>query len=104
MYRDSYIILKAKYDVIGAPDYRHTVVIDASNDIRPNCGVDRNSPYPRPSRIHPSRNAISAVAASMDYPRRGRGVAATRLRGGRPRKITEAASKSPSQRDEARVG
>ena len=43
MYNDSYIILKAKYDVIGTAGYRHTVVIDASNDIRPNCGSPANS-------------------------------------------------------------
>ena len=43
MYNDSYIILKAKYDVVGTPGFRHTVVIDSSNDIRPNCGSPANS-------------------------------------------------------------
>ena len=37
MYNDSYIILKAKYDVIGTAATGILVVIDASNDIRPNC-------------------------------------------------------------------
>ena len=36
----------------------------------------------------PRRNPISAVAASTEYPRRGRGVAATRLRGRTPRNNT----------------
>ena len=40
--------------------------------------------YPRPRR----RNPVSTVAASAEYPRRGRGVAATRLHGRPPRKNT----------------
>ena len=38
--------------------------------------------YPRPRRNPPSRrNPVRTVAASAEYPRRGRGGAATRLRG-----------------------
>ena len=40
-----------------------------------------NRTYPWPRRNLPSRTPVSAVAASADYSRRGRGVAATRLRG-----------------------
>ena len=36
--------------------------------------------YPRPRRTLPSRNPVHVVAASTEYPRRGRGVAAAGLR------------------------
>ena len=47
MYRDSYIILTATADVHWGRNYAHVVVVDSSNDIRPNCGVRKNSEYMR---------------------------------------------------------
>ena len=44
-YRDSELTLTALAAVNQKPGYRHTVVIDPSNDIRPNCGISENSPY-----------------------------------------------------------
>lgn len=48
-FRDSTLTLTALASVVETPGYRHTVVIDMSNDIHPNCGFEANSPYLRVS-------------------------------------------------------
>ena len=48
-----------------------------------------NIKYERPRRnLHCWRNPVSTVAAPTEYPRRGRGAAATRLRERPPRNNT----------------
>ena len=63
--------------------------------------LDCDSPYRRPRRnLPPRRNPVSTIAASTEDPRRGRGVAATRLRGRPPRNNT---SQVPRPPDRARL-
>ena len=62
-FRDSRLVLTALGPVEQTPGYRHTVVVDPSNDIRPNCGMRRNSPYMRVSAY-----AINDTEANYERP------------------------------------
>lgn len=61
-YRNSYLTLWAR-DIDSSLGYRHTIVIDPSNNIRPNCGVPANS-----SAIRVSVTASNDSAAAFWRP------------------------------------
>lgn len=59
-YEDSYLRLRAR-DLDRSPGYRHTILIDPSNDLRPNCGMDANSSKHRISAIAVNDSAAAAL-------------------------------------------
>ncbi|KAJ8600993.1 hypothetical protein CTAYLR_010083 [Chrysophaeum taylorii] len=59
-YRDSYLTLTAQKGVQKATNYLHTITIDPSNNLRPNCGIVGNSTH-----IRIAASASNDTAAAM---------------------------------------